>query len=552
MINMKRLFRSFRALRISLSYKFMIGIGVVLAMTMGTSFHYISLKHEALIFEQMDMQARAFFTQIVLTRKWIADHGGIFVWAPNKNPSPYLANPTIIDIQGKKYIRQSPAMVTKELSKYARDEGTYSFHITSLKLTNPENSPDDFEKAALIDFESGKKIESSAVEKRGTSLFYRYIAPLYVQDSCLQCHSHQGYKTGDVRGAISIAVPMDRATELISSERKDMVLAGVATIGILMLVMYVMIKELVLSPVKQLHTGMNNFSGGGVTETSTIRTGDELEDLSGSFVDMSRTLTEYHSGLENRVREATKSLEGANLRLTELNSRKSDFIAKVSHELRTPLTSIKGAMDYLSARFSLGVASEKDMSEISGFFDVIRNNADRLIRMVNDTLDLERIESGMFELHLGEFKLISLVKDIITSFHVLVSDKGVTFKIIAKPEVSIIADEDMIRQVLTNLICNALEASPFGSEIHVLVSESEESVTVYIKDEGHGIPEEEKEKIFDKFYTRGTKEGTGLGLAICRGIIEAHRGEIGITGNGERKGSTFYFSLPRNWEDSKS
>jgi hypothetical protein len=93
MINMKRLFRSFRALRISLSYKFMIGIGVVLAMTMGTSFHYLSTKHEALIFEQMDMQARAFFKQIVLTRKWIADHGGIFVWAPNKNPSPYLANP---------------------------------------------------------------------------------------------------------------------------------------------------------------------------------------------------------------------------------------------------------------------------------------------------------------------------------------------------------------------------------------------------------------------------------------------------------------------------
>ena len=552
MSKFQRLFRSFRALRISLSYKFMIGIGLVLAMTMGTSFHYLSTKHEKLIFEQMDMQARAFFKQIVLTRKWIADHGGIFVWAPQKNPSPYLANPMIVDIQGRKYIRQSPAMVTKELSKYARDEGTYSFHITSLKLTNPENAPDDFERAALIDFESGKKIESAAVEKRGSFLFYRYIAPLYIEDSCLQCHSHQRYKTGDVRGAISVAVPMNRATELIRSERKDMILVGIATLSILMLVMYVMIKELVLSPVKQLNAGMNNFSGGGVTETSTIRTGDELEDLSISFVDMSRTLTEYHSGLKNRVSEATKSLEEANMRLTELNSRKSDFIAKVSHELRTPLTSIKGAMDYLSARFSLGTTNEKDMSEISGFFDVIRNNADRLIRMVNDTLDLERIESGMFELHLGEVKLISLIKDIITSFHAIVSDKGVTFKIIAKLETSVIADEDMIRQVLTNLISNALKASPYGSEIHVLVSETEDEVTVYIKDEGHGIPEQEKEKIFDKFYTRGAKDGTGLGLAICRGIIEAHGGEIGITGSGDENGSTLYFSLPKNKEDAKS
>jgi signal transduction histidine kinase len=543
MQTLKRLLRQFRALKISLSLKFVIGIAIVLAVTTGSSIYFINKNHEKLVIEQIDQQARALFRQIVLTRKWIADHGGVFVEKfPWKEPSPYLAEPEIVDTHGKKYIKQSPAMVTKELSKYAKEQGLYWFHITSLKLINPENAPDEFERTALNEFETKGTKEATKVEKVNSSHFYRYIAPLYVEETCLKCHLHQGYQTGDVRGAISVTVPMDSALEMISSGRRDLIVASIVTIGILMIVLFIMMKELVIRPVDELKTSIGDFSKGRESQTSTVSTGDELEDLSNSFVEMSQTLTEYHEDLENKVQKATRRLEEANIKLMELNEKKSDFIAKISHELRTPMTSIKGAMDYISVKLS---RNSRDSGELTEFLDVIRNNADRLVRLVNDTLDLERIESGMFDLHYSHVDILSLIKDVAINFQSIAGEKNITFKIVADPAKLVDADEDRIRQVLINLVSNALKYGPDNSEIQMSVTQSEDFVTVYIKDEGPGIPDEIRGKIFDKFYTIGKRYGTGLGLAICKGIVDAHGGEINVSSNAGTGNNTFYFTLPR-------
>jgi signal transduction histidine kinase len=323
-----------------------------------------------------------------------------------------------------------------------------------------------------------------------------------------------------------------------------MVLGSVATISILMLILYVMMKELVLRPVKDLKTSMQDFTKGEKTGTSVIRTGDELEDLGNSFIEMSESLIRYHTSLENEVQKATNSLEEANTRLTELNEKKSDFIAKISHELRTPMTSIKGAMDYISTRVSKISRTDKDAGDLMEFLDVIKNNADRLVRMVNDTLDIERIESGMFDLHFSEVDLIALIKEVIISFQSITGERNIIFKIVANPKVLITADEDRIRQVLINLVSNAINYSPDNAEIQFNVTESDKTVTVTLKDEGPGIPVEVQEKIFDKFYTIGKRYGTGLGLAICRGIIEMHNGEINVLKD-IKKGSAIYFTLPK-------
>jgi signal transduction histidine kinase len=203
-------------------------------------------------------------------------------------------------------------------------------------------------------------------------------------------------------------------------------------------------------------------------------------------------------------------------------------------------------MDYLSTRFSMGLKSDKDINELIAFFDIIKKNADRLIKMVNDTLNLERIESGMVEMNFTRVNLLSLIKEVIVNFHSTVSEKKVTFELKVSPKTFITADEDMLRQVLINLISNALKFSPDNSEIHITVTESEETVTVSIKDEGQGISIEVQERVFDKFYTRGVKNGTGLGLAICKGIIETHGGEIKVINNDAGKGCIFYFSLPKH------
>lgn len=546
----KKIIQEFRALKISLSLKFIIGTGVVLIVAMSMSTYFITEKDRDLIIEQLDIQAKTLFAQIVITRKWIADHGGVFVEKfPWKKASPYLAESELIDSKGKKYMKESPAMVTKELSRYAREEGAYWFNITSLKLTNPENAPDEFEEAALRDFESGIAIEASQIEEIDSSPFYRYIAPLYVEEACLKCHAHQGYKVGDVRGAISVSVPMGHALSMINSEKKTMVFASVATISILMIVLFLMMKELVLRPVNQLKSSIDVFSRGDKTETTVIKTGDELEALSSSFVDMSKSLREYHSDLEDKVKIATKSFEEANERLTELNEKKSDFIAKISHELRTPMTSIKGAMEYISARILKITGPGKDREELVEFLDVLKNNADRLTRMVNDTLDLERLESGMFDLHIDYVDLVSLIKEVIISFQSLTDERKITFRIVAKPEIIVNADEDRMRQVLINLISNAINFCPDDSEIEFVVTEEEERVQVIVKDKGPGIPVEVRGKIFDKFYTIGKRKGTGLGLAICKGIIEAHNGEIRALDVPDGQGSAIAFTLEKKKGD---
>jgi signal transduction histidine kinase len=545
MQTLSKVLSEFRALKISLSLKFIIGTAIVLTTAMSISIHFISQKHKSLIIEQLDIQARTLFSQIVLTRKWIADHGGIFVEKyPWKNPSPYLTVPEIVDVMGNKYIKESPAMVTKELADYARDNGAYFFNITSLKLLNSENAPDAFEREALTAFKNGLTTEISKTENMGNLNFYRYIAPLYIEESCLECHKHQGYATGDVRGAISVSIPMDYALSMLRSEKKTLIAGSVATISILMIVLFIMMKELVLRPVKELKTSIEDFSKGQSSETSIIRTGDELQDLSSSFIEMSNSLREYHTSLQMKIHRATKSFEEANVRLAELNEKKSDFIAKISHELRTPMTSIKGAMDYISARLPMISKNDKDTGDLMEFLDVIRKNADRLIRMVNDTLDLERIESGMFDLHLDQVDMVALIKEVILSFQSMATERNITFKILAGLEIIISADEDRIRQVLINLVSNAMNFSPDNAEIQFKVTVSDNTVTITLSDEGHGIPGEVRGKIFDKFYTIGKRHGTGLGLAICRGIIEAHHGEIKASSNNGDKGSSIYFALP--------
>jgi signal transduction histidine kinase len=547
MQTIKRPLREFRRLKISLSHKFVIGVITILAITMGLSLYLISNKHKELVMEQVNVQAKALFKQILLTRRWVADHGGVFVEKlPWKEPNPYLKEAEITDIKGKRYIKESPAMVTKELSKYAQKEGLFWFHITSLKLVNPQNAPDEFERKALILFEKGEAKELSKIDEMDGSHFYRYIAPLYVEEACLRCHGHQGYKVGDVRGAISVIIPVDNVLHTLRSERRAIIFAGLMSAGLLTMILYLMMKVLVLNPVSHIKASMKRLSRHEKVETSVIRTGDELEELSRSFVEMSKALKNYQDNLKEMVRSATRSLEEANARLAELNKRKSDYIAKVSHELRTPLTSIKGAMEYISAMLSSNDHRRIDQEEIRRFMDLIRSNTERLIRMVNDTLDLEKIESGVFDLHRDEFNLLQLTKEVIHSFYTLASEKGIVFKLNGNPESMIIADEDRIRQVIINLISNALKFSPPSSEIRIDISDSADDVTFSISDEGPGIPEDEIERIFDRFYTRSTTDGTGLGLAICKAIVEAHGGRIMASCNKASRGCTFCFTLPKS------
>ncbi len=527
------------AMRLNLSLKYVISIALVLLAALAMIFGIISQGHRKLVMTQLDMQAKAIFKQIVITRRWVADHGGVFVEKlPWVQPNPYLPDP-LMTARGKDYVRENPAMVTKQLSLYAQREGLYFFHITSLKLMNPENAPDAFERAALLDFESGAKSEATTSEKIGDSFYYRYIAPLRVEQACLECHAKQGYKVGDIRGAVSVSVPMDYAMSEMERERLLIVLGMVLIGAVLTFSLFLVTRHLVLTPIKRIRGQMRSFSSGGGS-IDLIRTGDELEELSRSFRDMAASISEYHDGLQEKITAATKELTAKNEALVRMHRVKSDFVAKISHDLRTPLTAIKGAMDYLSVKMSMRDTEEDQ--DLMVFFEMIKKNADRLIRLVNNVLDYERIGMGAFEMRFREVNLKDLLRDEVAAFRPLATEKDVAIRIKAM-DAMVSADEDRIKQVLTNLLSNALDVAPPSTKILVTFDCRGRFIYCSVEDAGPGVPEAEREAIFREFYSKKANGGTGLGLAICKGIIEAHGGEIGVE-DSELGGSRFWFMIP--------
>lgn len=532
------------SMHLKLGTKYMLFTGVIVIFLMGTVMGVIALRNEQIIIAQAEMQAKALFQHIVFLRNWVSDHRGVFVEElPWVRENPYLQQePRVIRSMGKRYIRQNPATVTKELSQYAQKDRNYFFRITSLRLINPDNEPDDFERAALESFEKRKGTESSKVEKMGDSYYFRYIAPLSCEESCIECHMNQGYAAGDVMGAISVSVPMDSVFAMVRENRRFLVIGGVASVAALMTALLLMTRRMVINPISRIRDLMRKFSKDGDSDIPVISTQDELEELSRSFKEMATAIDSYHSCLQERIENATMELKEKNERLMKLNEMKSDSIAKVSHELRTPLTSIKGAMDYLSVRLSR--LHSEDSAELLVFFEVIKKNAERLIRLVNNVIDYERIELGAFEMHFAEANLREIFGEVVLGFRSQALEKEVEITLEAQ-DVAAVVDEDRIRQVMINLLSNAIAFSPRASLVTVTLREADGNVQASVTDRGNGIDDHEREMIFHQFYSRGSKEGSGLGLAICRGIIEAHGGTIGVS-SGPEAGSCFFFSIPRS------
>jgi two-component system sensor histidine kinase VicK len=226
-----------------------------------------------------------------------------------------------------------------------------------------------------------------------------------------------------------------------------------------------------------------------------------------------------------------------------LDRMKDEFISTVSHELRTPLTSIRGALGLLSGG-ALATRPEKGKQML----DIAISNTDRLVRLVNDILDLERISSGKAELHPTMCSAEDLLRRA-AGMQQSITPKPTTRIFFSAQGVSVWADSDRILQALSNLISNAIKFSPAGSEIHLTARNLDDhEALIEVRDQGTGIPDDKIEHIFDRFHQidasdSRAKGGTGLGLAICRSIIAHHGGRIWATSI-PNQGTTFHFTLP--------
>jgi diguanylate cyclase (GGDEF)-like protein len=225
---------------------FIISTSQVIALVLSGIFLDMAIRTRELMNEENIVQARVVFNTIVLTRKWNADYGGVYVEKKKGMESnPYLINPDIKTVDGRTLTLRNPAFMTREISEYAEKEGIFKFHITSLKLMNPHNEPDEFEKEALLQFETRATKEVSRTVRVNERTYFRYMAPLYIENDCLQCHMHQNYALGDVRGGISITFDIEDLQRKIRSNTIAIVLFGIVTILLLLGLIYFFMSRLI-------------------------------------------------------------------------------------------------------------------------------------------------------------------------------------------------------------------------------------------------------------------------------------------------------------------
>lgn len=506
----------------SLRLKFIFLIGIVVVISYGITFYRTSQFQNELVLSQTGRQARMLHKQILMTRKWVADHNGLFFMRqPGVEPNPFLKDPEMVDAEGIRYVKRNPAMVTRELSSYAAQEGFCGYRVTTLKPINPDNAPDPWEKKSLLLFESGVA-EVIEFTNKDNHPALRYIAPLAVEESCLECHDHQGYKVGDIRGGLSVTIPVDWAYESISKNNRLLLFIATITIIIVGLAIYLLIDVLVVRRLDVLKKAMEQYPQQKPSNATLPKGGDEIGRLTDQFNDFCHRLDTSQDELDQSRKQVFQ-----NDKLAALGR----LAAGVAHEVNNPL----GGM--LNCVKSMG-ENPDDKTLHKRYLDLMEKGLKRIGNIVQQLLNFGRREPLQFR--------VASIDNLLRESFVLL-DYGLK-KLNVQLELGIAdsypIDSAALQQIIVNITMNAMQAMPEGGDLIVSTSVEEDMAVLSFKDSGPGISEENLMHIFEPFFTtKDVGEGTGLGLAVTYALVQRMHGVI-LVESTEGKGTCFIIRLP--------
>ena len=464
------------------------------------------------------------------------------------------------------------AIVGRSIGLLFTSQSEYETRFVNFDPRNAADAPDEFEAAALNAFkEEGLAEYYEVTEYEGEEVF-RYLAPMTIEENCLDCHGEpkgeidvtgfpkEGWSIGDNGGAISIIMPLDVYRENEQSAIVQDVIFFGGMLAFCLVVVYVALGYLVTRPLNKIQAGVEQIQTGNLdVELAYTESSREMNTLTADFNQMAEELSAIYGNLETQVEDRTAQLarandvlerqraqlEDANDRLRDENRYKSDFLAIMSHELRTPLTSIIAFAEMLNKE-----SDPKNEKEAETRRE-IEANSRALLFMINDILEMSRLDAGRIEMNVETVDLGDIAGLVQSVVQPLAKQNGIEFTCEIDADVPLVeADFEKLRHVLENLAGNAVKFTPEGGSVRLAISYHPECGEVWLRvaDTGIGIAKKDQRRVFERFVQADSSasrkySGTGLGLALAKEYTEMHNGSISVE-SVLGKGSVFTVRIP--------